>query len=465
MKRCVKVILKQTIVQMSAFLLATAGNLGAEGFTNLYTFNGTNGSIPYSVIVSGTVLYGTTAGGGSNNAGTVFRINTDGTCFAHLHHFNADDGDAPTAHLILSGNRLYGTTDGGGDDGGNGTVFAVNTDGSSFTNLMIFSNTNGSVAADLSSSENVLYGMTLSGGAGGYGVIYRIKMDGSTFTVLHNFTNDYAKLPYQPSGILCGSNMLYGATAHGGANGQGIIFAMNMDGSSFTNLHDFSQGGYDAAYNFTNNDGCGLIRFASAGNFLFASASGGGRGGQGTIIRMNRDGTGFTNIYNFSAPIYSTGLAQFTNQDGCSPMGLAVCGNVFYGMANYGGVLGGGTLFKINADGTGFTTLYDFNIEDGCSPFSGPVLTGNTLYGTLPDVINGGSFGTQDGSIFALTLPSPSLNFKWDNSAIVLTWENPAFMLQFLPDAAGSFKNVSGASSPYTNTFTGSQCFFRLKME
>ncbi len=460
-----KIHLNQSILTLVTWLLAKAMALNAAGFTNLYTFNGTNGSTPYSLIVSGNVLYGTTAGGGSINAGTIFRINTDGTCYTNLHQFNADDGDAPTTPLILSDNRLYGTTDGGGDYGGNGTVFAVDTDGGNFTNLFVFSNTNGSTATDLTSAGNTLYGMTLSGGTGGYGVVYRINMDGTAFTILHNFTNDYAKSPYEPTGILYTSNTLYGATAHGGANGLGIIFAMNPDGSSFTNIHDFSSGGYDAASNFTNGDGCGRIRFASIGNFLYAAASGGGSGGQGAIIRMNFDGTGFTNLYNFSAPTYDTDLAQFTNQDGCSPMGLAACGSVFYGMANYGGILGGGTLFKINMDGIGFTILHNFNNQDGYFPFSGPVITGNTLYGTLPDINYGGSFGTVNGSVFALTLPPPNLNIKRDNSAIVLNWENPAFLLQSASDAAGSFMNMSGASSPYTNSFIGSQMFFRLKSD
>ena len=41
------------------------------------------------------------------------------------------------AGLILSGNTLYGTTTGGGSSG-NGTVFAINTDGTGFTTLHSF---------------------------------------------------------------------------------------------------------------------------------------------------------------------------------------------------------------------------------------------------------------------------------------------------------------------------------------
>jgi uncharacterized repeat protein (TIGR03803 family) len=50
------------------------------------------------------------------------------------------DGAAPKAGLILSENRLYGTAFAGGSSL-NGTVFAVNTDGTGFTNLHTFTTT------------------------------------------------------------------------------------------------------------------------------------------------------------------------------------------------------------------------------------------------------------------------------------------------------------------------------------
>src|ERR1039457_1215265 len=58
--------------------------------------------------------------------------------FKNLHSFtNSPDGANPVAGLILSGNTLYGTTQHGASSG-NGTVFAVNTDGTGFTNLYGF---------------------------------------------------------------------------------------------------------------------------------------------------------------------------------------------------------------------------------------------------------------------------------------------------------------------------------------
>jgi len=70
------------------------------------------------LILSGNTLYGTTASGGSSGNGTVFAVNTDGSVFTNLYSFTGgNDGGAPRAGLILSGNTLYGTTTGGGSSG------------------------------------------------------------------------------------------------------------------------------------------------------------------------------------------------------------------------------------------------------------------------------------------------------------------------------------------------------------
>ena len=74
-----------------------------------------DGANPYAgLILSGNTLYGTANGGGSSGNGTVFAVNTNGTGFTNLHSFTAylvnnSDGAYPEAGLILSGNTLYGT--------------------------------------------------------------------------------------------------------------------------------------------------------------------------------------------------------------------------------------------------------------------------------------------------------------------------------------------------------------------
>jgi uncharacterized repeat protein (TIGR03803 family) len=143
------------------------------------------------LILSGNTLYGTASRGGSSDFnsssgyGTVFRVNTDSTDFTNLHTFtigDPNDGALPAAGLILSGNTLYGAAQGGGTNG-NGTIFAVNTDGTGFTNLHSFTagaevgysgyggyytNSDGyGPAAGLILSGNTLYGTAELGGTNG----------------------------------------------------------------------------------------------------------------------------------------------------------------------------------------------------------------------------------------------------------------------------------------------------------
>src|SRR6185436_7453078 len=103
-----------------------------------------DGAMPWAgLVASGNRLYGTTREGGAGDRGTVFAINMDGSGFTNLHHFNGrPDGSHPYSELVLLGNTLYGTTDGGGASG-KGSVFAVNTDGTGFTILHSFTNDDG----------------------------------------------------------------------------------------------------------------------------------------------------------------------------------------------------------------------------------------------------------------------------------------------------------------------------------
>lgn len=65
----------------------------------------------------------------------------------------------------------------------------------------------------------------------------------------------------------------------------------------------------------------------------------------------------FTNLYYFTATPY------YTNSDGANPYaGLILSSNVLYGTAEQGGspAYGNGTVFKLNSNGTNFTVLHTF---------------------------------------------------------------------------------------------------------
>ena len=141
-------------------------------FTNIYSFTGgSDGANPEGFLVlSGSTLYSTASYGGDKGDGTVFSVSTNGSSFDRLHSFSGSgtDGSSPFAGLVLSGGMLYGTTQYGDSGSGldDGTVFRVPvTGGSSFTNLYSFAGPDGSKPfAELILSGGTLYGTTSIGG-------------------------------------------------------------------------------------------------------------------------------------------------------------------------------------------------------------------------------------------------------------------------------------------------------------
>ena len=133
-----------------------------------------------------------------------------------------------------------------------------------------------------------------------------------------------------------------------------------------------------------------------------------------------------------TAQIFTTLYSFGTNAaDGYHPNGLILSGNTLFGTTLQGGdgYPGAGMVFKINTDGSGFTNLYNFSSgtgsapnvtnSDGALPSSRLFLSGNTLYGTT---IAGGSAGL--GTVFSVSLPisAPELSIGFFGANVTLTW-------------------------------------------
>jgi hypothetical protein len=92
--------------------------------------------------------------------------------------------------------------------------------------------------------------------------------------------------------------------------------------------------------------------------------------------------------------------------------------------------------------------------------------TANTIYDAITAYGSSGTIRYDLVSVFgdaASMLPSPiPLTIQQVGNSAVLSWTNPAFSLQSASDVAGPYTTISGATSPYTNTITGAQQFFRL---
>ena len=102
------------------------GSSGTESV--LWSFGGAgNGRNPYARLIMDSFgnVYGTTVNGGVNSAGTVFKISSSGTESVLWSFGGAGDGRDPYAGLVMdSSGNLYGTTANGGANSA-GTVFRV----------------------------------------------------------------------------------------------------------------------------------------------------------------------------------------------------------------------------------------------------------------------------------------------------------------------------------------------------
>jgi uncharacterized repeat protein (TIGR03803 family) len=403
--------------------------------------NSDGGNSRANLVLSGRTLYGTAAAGGTNGSVTIFALNTDGTGFTILSSLGGND-IGPWAGLVLSGNSLYGITTGnyslgnGSYSGPNfSTIFALNTDGTGFTNI---SSGYSSSQGNLLLSGNTFYGTTFSGG-NGVGSVFAVNTDGTGSTNLYNFDTLIYSGFSPASGLVLGGNTLYGTTEVGVLN-YGTVYAINTDGTGFTNLMSFNG----------TNGSFPVASLVLSGNRLYGTTRSDVIRDSGTIFAVNTDGTGFTSLY------------KFDGYDGMWPQAnLILCGNTLYGTTTAGGGGGYGTIFSIHTDGTGFTTLYNFSGgNDGANPYDGLLLSGNTLYGTTS---GGGSGG--NGTVFALSLGPIPLSIQPNGTDVVLTWGNPVFTLLAAPSINGTYTNVTGATSPYTNAITASPQFFRLQAQ
>jgi uncharacterized repeat protein (TIGR03803 family) len=159
----------------TVFKVSTAGKERV-----LYGFKGGNdGQYPYARLLAlNGALYGTTyQGGASSGWGTIFKVSASGTEKV-LYRFKAgSDGAHPFyAGLVARNGALYGTTYQGGTDGA-GTVFKVATTGASEHVVYSFKggDNDGQYPYDgLIFVNGSLYGTTNVGGSSNAGTVFKV---------------------------------------------------------------------------------------------------------------------------------------------------------------------------------------------------------------------------------------------------------------------------------------------------
>lgn len=369
-----------------------------------------------SMILSGSTLYGFTAKGGTEGVGVIFSIQTNGSAFQVLHHFAAGDdafGNQPHhGYLTREGGTILRPILRGGAQG-QGTIFSIQTNGNAPAVEHTFSGspTTPAPLGDgaqphsglLWAGGRLYYGMTAFGGAGGSGVIYSYDSAANVVTTLYDFSMSTGG---QPHGQLLWDStgtMLLGMTRFGGAgvgNGRsdglapGVVFRFDPADGSYSVLADFSSvggGPYLSAHGI-------LARGTGAQDTsIFGLTAFGGAFDKGTVFRLDESGGTPWVLHSFG-----------DGTDGAEPYGSLVVGpdGFFYGTTSRGGLHGDGTIFRIAPDGSLYEVLGSFHgPTTGREPIDNVTFSadGQWLYGLTQ---YGGAEG--GGTIFAFAVPEPS---------------------------------------------------------
>jgi uncharacterized repeat protein (TIGR03803 family) len=246
--------------------------------------------VPQAPLTEGSdgALYGSTTFGGGAAAGTLFTIAKNGSGYTILHRFtNSASGSNVTARLLEGADgRLYGTAVFAGPPGG-GTVFALNKTGQGFTLLRSFSGTGATLrnprGALAQGADGTLYGTTTAGGSNGFGGIFKLQTNGTGFQVLREFSSTGGDGRAPEAGLTFGSDgLLYGVTRFGGGDINGSIYRLNTNGTGYEKLRAFTG---------TNADGGNPIAgfILGADGVLYGTTSSGGELGFGTLFRIMFD--------------------------------------------------------------------------------------------------------------------------------------------------------------------------------
>ena len=247
-----------------------------------------------------------------------------------------------------------------------------------------------------------------------------------TFTLLHTFTGSDGSYPV--GSLILSNATLYGMTPSG-------PFKMNANGGSCSNLHYFGTTGYNAngpngaltlsgtnlygmtvyggvsvgvafrvstngigytaIHYFNDRETNGALPWGSltlANGLLYGTTYRHATNRGGTVFRMDTDGGGYTNLHAFLGG----------TDDGAHPWGdVTLSGTNLYGTTSEGGAAGLGVVFRLNSDGTGYTNLHSFTgyPNDGASPKGSLRLDGSTLYGMTQE---GGPNPARLGMVFKL---------------------------------------------------------------
>lgn len=322
--------------------------LNADGSSVEYVhfFRQPEGSNPRGTLIEANgKLWGTTYQGGASDFGIVFSIDLDGTNFTKVHDFDSDNGAHPGKRLLLSNGRIWGLTyEGGVDDGG--VIFNLATDGTDYQVVHEFLYNSGDAGypeGGLIEVGSTLWGLTSYGGTDDYGAIFSIDNNGSNYQLYHSFEYSATDGANPLGDLVEFDGRLWGLTEEGGANDNGTLFGIQPNGSGYFVHHMFDNAdGGDPRGNLVVSD-----------DKLWGTTSA-KTGGAGSIFYFDA----LNPLATSTQPVHT-----FTGTNGDYPSGsLLDIGGVLWGMTANGGSANKGSIFKIDNNGTNFSSTYSFPI-------------------------------------------------------------------------------------------------------
>jgi uncharacterized repeat protein (TIGR03803 family) len=314
--------------------------------SGLYTFSGGIDPLALSVTLdSRGNLLGTTYYGNSQcECGTLFMLTPKGSSYTYslLHTFLGNpDGYRPTSLIDVHG-VFFGITASGGSNN-QGTVFRLDPSGStySYTQIYSFPQSSQSLAPGgpfVATPSGALIGATFRGGQNGLGTVYKLTPKGSGYVlrVLYSFAGGTQDVR-DPTGGLIGDTKgnLFGTAYYGGDKGFGGVYELSPEGKVYSErvIFSFTDRGRSSEYApYT-----GVID-DSSGN-LYGMTAISGKGHCGTVYTLSPSGTAYSEklLYTFKGP------------GGCDPEGGLLLQNdgTLVGTASLGGKNDVGVTFKV----------------------------------------------------------------------------------------------------------------------
>lgn len=304
------------------------------GFSVVHDFTGsaTDGSDPEGPLIEGPGgdLYGTTARGGANDLGSLYKITRSGA-FTLLYSFGLGDGINPIGPLVQDGGHLYGHLPDAIFD------YSVSNGRLAIIHRLSFAENQMFRAPLLLASNGDLLTVTTESDLSGIGGrLIRVTPSGVK-SIIHNFT------------VQEGSDFRGTLLRDNDGNVYGVAAVSSTPTTIAGNIFKVSSSGVvSILHQFDGTDGSaptGGLTWGTDGS-IYGTTNAGGSGSYkgGTIFRITKEGV-FTTLYNFDGGAAGS-FPSAALVLGRSSVPLSDPLDILYGTTSAGGTNDLGAIFK-----------------------------------------------------------------------------------------------------------------------